>query len=225
MEGEALQAMSAPPKTARGRATRHRIVAAASELISERGIAETSLDDVIERAGASKSQLYHYFEDRAALLRAVVDHNTEQVLGDLGRLDDSWKAIRAWLDSMVELQVARGGYGGCPIGTLVPQLGETDERARRALAGSFARWEAYLRDGLRAMQDNGKLVRRPDPDALATATMASIQGGLLLTQTRRDPGQLEIALDAAYAHLRVYAATGAHRAGPRRPGGVRRAAS
>jgi hypothetical protein len=107
---------------------------------------------------------------------------------------------------MVEQQVERRGYGGCPIGTLVPQLGEADEQARRALAGSFARWEAYLRDGLRAMKDNGKLDRRADPDALATATMASIQGGLLLTQTRRDPGQLAIALDAAYAHLRGYAA-------------------
>ena len=199
--------MTQRPITARGRATRERIVTAASELIRERGVAETSLDDVIARAGASKSQLYHYFEDRAALLRAVVDHNTEQVLGDLGRLDDSWKAIRAWLDSMVELQVERRGYGGCPIGTLVPQLVETDEQARRALADSFTRWEAYLRDGLRAMQDNGKLDRRADPDALATATMASIQGGLLLTQTRRDPGQLAVALDAAYAHLRAHAAT------------------
>src|ERR671914_1380705 len=152
-------------KTARGRATRERIVTAAAELVAARGVAETSLDDVIARAGASKGQLYHYFEDRAALLRAVVDHNTEQVLGDLGRLGDSWKAIRAWLDSMVELQVGRDGYGGCPIGTLVPQLAETDERARLALADSFRRWEAYLRDGLRAMQDNGKLVRRADPDA------------------------------------------------------------
>jgi TetR/AcrR family transcriptional repressor of nem operon len=201
--------------TARGRATRERIVTAASELICERGVAETSLDDVIERAGASKSQLYHYFEDRAALLRAVIDHNTQQVLGDLGRLDDSWKAIREWLDSMVDLQVERDGRGGCPIGTLVPQLAETDEAARLALADSFTRWEAYLRDGLRAMRENGKLDRGADPDVLATATMASIQGGLLLTQTKRDPGQLGIALDAAYAHLRAHASR-------RRHGGVGR---
>ena len=72
------------PKTARGRAARDRIIQAAAELIGERGVAATSLDDVIDRAGASKSQLYHYFEDRASLLRAVVVHNTEAVLGDLG---------------------------------------------------------------------------------------------------------------------------------------------
>jgi TetR/AcrR family transcriptional regulator, transcriptional repressor for nem operon len=198
--------VNASPKTARGRATREWIVAAASELISQRGIAETSLDDVIERAGASKSQLYHYFEDRAALLRAVVAHNTEGVLAYVGEVDDSWAAIRAWLDSLVDLQVERRACGGCPIGSLVPQLAETDEQARQALADSFTSWEAFLRDGLRSMQRNGKLDRRADPDALATATMAAIQGGLLLTQTRRDPAQLAIALDAAYRHLRSNAA-------------------
>ena len=194
------------PKTAKGRATRERIVAAASELIGERGIAETSLDDVIERAGASTSQLYHYFEDRAALLRAVVAHNAEGVLSDLPPLD-GWNAIRSWFDSLVELQVERRACGGCPIGSLVGQLAEPDEEASLELAGSFARWEARLREGLRSMQLRGELDRSADPDELATATLAAIQGGLLLTQARRDPGQLAIALDAAYTHLRAHAAS------------------
>jgi TetR/AcrR family transcriptional regulator, transcriptional repressor for nem operon len=193
------------PKTARGRATRERIVSAASELIAERGIAETSLDDVIQRAGASKSQLYHYFEDRAALLRSVVAHNTQSVLGDLAPVD-SWKAICSWFEALVDLQVEREARGGCPIGSLVPQLAEADERARRMLAASFTRWETHLSDGLRTMQAQGKLDRRADPDELATATMAAIQGGLLLSQTKRDAHQFAIALDAAYAHLRAHAA-------------------
>src|SRR5918992_696658 len=116
MEGEALQAMSAPQKTPGGRATRQRIVAAASELISERGVAETSLEDVMERAGASKSQLYHYFDDRAALLRAVVEHNTDGVIGYLGEVDDSWAAIRSWLHPMVEPHVERPAGRRCPGG-------------------------------------------------------------------------------------------------------------
>ena len=46
---------------------------------------------------------------------------------------------------------------------------------------------------------------RVPTDRLATATLASIQGGLILTQTRRDPGRLAVALEAAYAHLRAHA--------------------
>jgi AcrR family transcriptional regulator len=190
--------------TARGRATRERIVTAAAELIRERGSASTSLDDVIARAGVSKSQLYHCFDDRAALLRAVVDHNADLVLGGLPPLD-GWKAIRAWFRSLVEIQVASGGCGGCPVGGLVGQFAEADEPARVALADAFARWEAHVRAGLRAMQARGKLAPGADAGALATATLASLQGGLVLTQTTRDPRRLEIALDAAYEHLRCNA--------------------
>lgn len=197
------------PKTARGRATRERIVASAAELIGERGVAQTSLDDVIERAGVSKSQLYHYFDDREGLLRSVVSHNCDDVLAaqspHLGQLD-SWKAIRAWFDSLVELQIELDARGGCAVGSLVGQLAESDEEARLELEASFERWEREIREGLRSMKARGKLDRRADPDELATATLAAIQGGLLLTQTRRDPEQLAIALDAAYAHLRAHAA-------------------
>jgi TetR/AcrR family transcriptional repressor of nem operon len=63
-----------------------------------------------------------------------------------------------------------------------------------------------LRDGLTRVKTRGKLRQRADPSALATATMASIQGGLLLTQIRRDPRQLRSALNAARNNLRVVAA-------------------
>ncbi len=197
------------PRTAKGRATRKRIVAAAAALIRERGVAETSLDDVIELAGVSKSQLYLYFEGRATLLREVVTHNAELVLEaqepHLYSLE-SWKAIRAWLDALVQLQVTAGARGGCPVGSLVGQLAEADEQTRNVLADAFARWEEPLRRGLRSMQERGKLDRRAQPDRLATATLAAIQGGLVLTQSRRDPSQLAVAVEAAYAHLRTHAA-------------------
>ena len=56
------------------------------------------------------------------------------------------------------------------------------------------------------MKTRGKLRKDADPAALTTATMASIQGGLLVTQVRRDPRQLRIALNAARANLRLAAA-------------------
>jgi TetR/AcrR family transcriptional repressor of nem operon len=200
------EAQISAPKTGRGRATRERIIAAAASLIGERGVARTSIEDVIERAGVGKGQLYHYFEDRAALLRAVVLHNADDVLGFVGRPFDSWKAIRSLFDAMVELQVEREACGGCPIGTLVGQLAEVDESARQALADAFGRWESRLRDGLRSMQLQGKLEAGADTGELAATTLAAMQGGLLLTQARRDPRQLAMALDAAYSHLRAHAA-------------------
>ncbi len=198
----------AEPRTDKGRATRNRVLDAATELVFEHGVAGTTLDDVRAAAHVSKGQLYHYFADKGDLVHAVIDRTVERVLGAQPRLTNlsSWAAIDAWFDDLVQLQVDRHAIGGCPIGSLAGELAETDEQARTELAAGFDRWEAPLRDGLRQMQANGKLRRSADPDRLATATLASIQGGLVLTQTRRDPQQLRIALDAANAYLRSFAA-------------------
>src|SRR4030095_3437108 len=92
-----------------------------------------------------------------------------------------------WFDFMVQHQIAEQARGGCPIGSLAGQLAESDPAARAAIAAGFARWKAHIREGLPRMRVRGKLRKDADPAALATATMASIQGGLLLTQVRRDP--------------------------------------
>ena len=198
-----------PPATAKGRATRERILQAAAELIAEKGAAGMSLDDVRTRTGASRSQLYHYFEDRDDLVHAVIDVTIDAVLDTQGELLDhldSWAAIDRWFDALVQHQIDRQACGGCPLGSLAGQLAERDPDARAAIAAGLERWEAHLRDGLTRMRTSGKLRKDADPAALATATMASIQGGLLLTQVRRDPHQLRIALNAARNNLRVAAA-------------------
>jgi AcrR family transcriptional regulator len=184
----------------RGRETRERIVGAAAELVAERGVAGTSLDDVRTRAHASKSQLYHYFADRDDLMRAVARAVTDDVLGGQASLFaqlDTIDGLRAWTDALVAVQQARQAKGGCPIGSLAGQLAEHDDGARLELADGLDRWESAIREGLEHMAARGEL--RPDTDlgALAQRTLTAVQGGLLLTQIRRDPSQLRSALDGA----------------------------
>jgi TetR/AcrR family transcriptional regulator, transcriptional repressor for nem operon len=196
------------PRTAKGRATRERILDAAARLMVECGVGATSLDDVLAEVRVSKGQLYHYFGDKDALVDAVIERTIQGVLDAQPRLADlsTWKAIRGWFDDLVELQVERHARGGCPIGGLASELAEHRESARHDLAEGYGRWEAPLREGLARMQRRGGLRPGADPAKLATATLAAIQGGLILTQTRRDPQQLRIALDAMYGYLRSFAA-------------------
>ena len=73
--------------TARGAATRQRVVAAAAEIALTRGVGETNLDDAMEASGVSKSQLYHYFADKDELLREAAASLGERVLAAHGPLD------------------------------------------------------------------------------------------------------------------------------------------
>ena len=82
---------------------------------------------------------------------------------------------------------------------------DLDEQARIEAASVFERWQALLAGTLRAMVAAGQLQPEADLDRLALATLASLQGGLLLAKTTRTTAPVEAALDAAIAHLRAFA--------------------
>jgi TetR/AcrR family transcriptional repressor of nem operon len=104
--------------------------------------------------------------------------------------------MRAWRDFVVRHQRELGCRGGCPIGSLGSQTAETEPEARAAVAAGFRRWEDTIRAGLQEMHSRGRLTPGADPDELALATLAALQGGLLLTQIQRDTKPLETSLDA-----------------------------
>jgi AcrR family transcriptional regulator len=197
---------TAPEKlTPKGRATRERIVAAAAELMSQRGVARTTIEDIQEAAAVSTSQMYHYFADKGDLVAAVIDFQTDRVLAvqrmGLDRLE-CLEDLRRWRDIMVDMLRRLGCVGGCPIGSLGSDLAETDPLARAQVARSFVQWETMIRDGLTAIAARDELPDGTEVDNLALAMLAAIQGGLLLSQVRRDTAPLEAAVDTMIEHLR-----------------------
>jgi AcrR family transcriptional regulator len=198
------------PATAKGRATRERIIDTAADLIYDRGVAAVTLDDVRDTTDTSKSQLYHYFADKNDLVHAVIDRQRERVLAfhqpRLASLSN-WDDISRWCDAIVAAQAERQCRSGCPLGSLANAVAEIDEAARAQLSQAFTDWQQLLADGLQGMISSGELQREADPDRLALSTIASLQGGLILAELERDTRPLEIALDAAIAHLRSFAPT------------------
>ncbi|GAB1818211.1 TetR/AcrR family transcriptional regulator [Herbidospora sp. RD11066] len=198
--------MITPKLTAKGRATRDRIVRAAAELMLVRGVARTTIEDIQDAAKVSASQMYHYFADKDALVAAVIDQQAEQVLSvqqhGLERID-TIDSLHRWRDVMVAIMRDINCVGGCPIGSLAADLAETDPLARARVQHAFALWEGMLRDGLATLAANGEIPAHADLDRLALALLASVQGGLLLSQVRRDTGPLEAAVDTMIEHLRA----------------------
>ena len=190
--------------TAKGLATRERIVGVAAALMYSGGVAGTGWEDVQKSAGVSASQLHHYFGDKEGLVRAVIAHQAQALLDSqqphLASLD-SLDALRAWRDLLVMGRRQIQCQGGCPLGSLAGELFEAYPECREDLIVGFDRWEGAIRDGLKAMHERGDLRRSADPDRLATALLAAVQGGLVLSQVRRDAEPLEVALDTVIKHI------------------------
>jgi AcrR family transcriptional regulator len=195
--------------TPKGAATRERIVEAAADLILARGVGGTSLDDIRAGTATSKSQLFHYFPGgKSDLIGAIASFQSERVLqAQRPFLDtlDTWEAWEGWRGAVVA-HYGSQPHWGCPIGTLASELIGNDPARAADVAAHMDRWRAFLVAGLDRMRLSGLLRPDADPERLALSIFASLQGGLLLTQTMCSIEPLSAALDGALAGLRAYAA-------------------
>ena len=199
--------MPGEPKTGRGRASRERIVERAAELFAERGIAATSVDEVLAAAGAGKGQFYHYFRGRDELAAAAVGHRCGQVvagltqaLGGVSTLAELEQALAGFMAGFAEM-----GMPGCPIGTLSTEVAGRNEEARLAAAAGFDAWERLLAGALERMRERGELRAGAEPAVLATGLLASIEGGMVLAQARQDMASLYIAVQSGIAQVKAWA--------------------
>lgn len=195
--------------TAKGAATRERIVRAATELILERGVGGMTLDEIRVGTKTSKSQLFHYFPGgKSDLVAAIAAFTNTQVMAAqepwLDRLD-SWHSWQGWRDSVIRYY-RNLTHKYCSVSALVNEVAPTDPELAGQVAAYADQWRDKLAAGLRRMRDNGLLRPDADPDRLALAVFASLQGGLLVMQSKDDIEPLAAALDGALVMLRSYAA-------------------
>jgi AcrR family transcriptional regulator len=190
--------------TAKGEATRGRIIEGAAAVLREQGVASATLDDIMARTSTSKSQLFHYFPaGKDELLVAVAQFEADQVLEDqqpyLGCLD-SWEAWEQWRDVVIKRYEAQGDQ--CPLGSLFLQIGRSTPGTRAIVTELMCRWQESLAVGIRALQAAGRLPAGLDVDMRAAALLAAIQGGVSILMSTGQSAHLRAALDQGISDLR-----------------------
>jgi AcrR family transcriptional regulator len=190
--------------TAKGRATRQRIIDGAAAEIREYGVAVATLDDIMARTETSKSQLFHYFPDgKEQLLLAVATQEAQQVLDDqqpyLGELT-SWAAWQRWRDAVVDRYRRQGQ--NCPLSVLMSEIGRATPGAQAVTSALMRQWHDEIAAGVRHMQLAEKVADDVSADHVAAALLAGIQGGVGIMLATGDLSYLEAALDVGIASLR-----------------------
>ena len=214
--------------TAKGRATRDRIVQAAAELIVTQGLSASNMENVRSAASVSGSQLAHYFADKSALIRAVVrrqigvilDFHRQPKLNELDSFDD----FERWIDLNLRYLRRIGTSGGTPTyHALAAQLAKSDGATRATLAAGYWQWVELLESVIHRMKDRGVLGTNADPRQLALAIVSAHQGGATLAFTYRAEWPHADATRFAVNYLRMFATDPAERVPrpARRPRGRR----
>ena len=199
---------SRPRLTRKGAATRARIVDAAAELIFQQGVARTTVEEVRDGAQVSSSQLYHYSKDKPALVHAVIERQAETMIATQERFDSAASmAYESGAISLSSTPATRTGSAVVRSARSVPSSPRRSPKPGQWLRRPSRRWEASIMAGFLRMQALGRLAPETDPRQLALATLAALQGDLLLGKVQRDSEPLAAALDAILTLIATLSST------------------
>lgn len=175
------------PAAVRGRAVRQRLLAAAVELVPERGWSAVSTRLLAERAGVTPSVVHYHFPSLSALLNEAAVGVMRQVLDDAGAVLDEASSPA---DAVELLLAAVDRYTGAdPLSLLAVEayLAATrDEELHDQIAG--------LLDGFRRRLERWLAEYEvPAPEVSAAVLAATIDGLLLHRRLTADPDTQHVA--------------------------------
>ena len=164
----------AQPITERGRRTRDNLLAAGRTVFEQRGYANTRMSDIASAAGVSHGTVYTWFDDKEALLRALVDDIVTEVFAALAIGDEVPEPEQRMLEANRRYLAAYRRHGR--MLEVVEEAAATDTRYRDALAGVRRDHVARVTHDIERLQKAGVAERDVDPAVAAGALCAMVEG-------------------------------------------------
>jgi AcrR family transcriptional regulator len=165
------------------------MVRGAAELLRRRGYSGTGFREVIELTGAPRGSIYHHFPGgKAELAGEAVGYvgslARETIEGSLAD-GDPIAALRAFVQ-LWRADFERSGYrAGCPIVAVAVESHDEAPELLDAAADAFAQWESAFAGALRRAG-----VARGRAQRLASLVVSAVEGAIVVSRARRDPGPL-----------------------------------
>jgi TetR/AcrR family transcriptional repressor of nem operon len=167
----------------------------ATQVFWAKGYEATSLDDLCDATGLSRSSLYGAFGDKRGLLLRSLEHYSERGTTRFAATLEKAPSLREGLANLlrefIDQIVAGPGRRGCFIGNCAAELARHDREAMARVRKCLARNQAIFRAALLRAQVRGEISSTADADALARFLTASFQGMRLVGKAWPDRATLE----------------------------------
>jgi TetR/AcrR family transcriptional regulator, transcriptional repressor for nem operon len=168
-------------------------------LILKQGYHGTGLNEVLAAAKVPKGSFYYYFASKEDFGVQAVEHYIEPFIKELNaHLEakaDGLSAIEAYFKTLITNLESGDFAGGCLLGNLMGEIGDTSEAARTALKKAVDRYRDLLESGLVRAQKEGTVRSDRSARAMADILTNAWQGALLRMKVERSAAPLRAFLD------------------------------
>src|SRR6201985_2035027 len=163
------------------------IIAAAAEVLYERGLFDTRIGDIAERAGTSSPTILYYFESKDRLLEEAVEYADRTFYERLSEGQDHFENASDRLVPLVEeTSLGPGGLNDYTLWMEIWVRARRDPTVRRSYFRLDRRQRVLIADIVREGQEAGTFTSDADPDDFALM-LSGLMDGLGVQVTLGQP--------------------------------------
>ncbi len=177
----------------KGQETRQRILVESRKLFTVQGFQNTSISQIIAATEVKKGNLYYYFPSKEELgIAVLIDARCQfsQILENSLTGKTPILRIINSCNSIMELMQQTNFVGGCLFGNTALEMTDSNSRFAKIIQEIFSYWTKRLEDELQQASDMGLLKSHVPPSSLATAIVAILEGGIMLSRVYKNRTEL-----------------------------------
>lgn len=170
-----------------------------------KGYEATSLNDILEATGLSKSSLYATFGDKRELFLATFDAYRKERLFHLHRILNDGQPARSSIESFFRQVLARSQSEtlgcGCMTANEAVELAPHDADIQRLVAEDFQAIEDEFLQAIARGQVDGSIANRQEPRTLAHFLLVGLQGLEVMLRAKCERARLDTTISVMVAVL------------------------
>jgi TetR/AcrR family transcriptional repressor of nem operon len=179
----------------------------------KKGYDGTSISDILDATGISRSSLYETFGDKQTLFIEIMDTYRQFIgRGGLNIINDYLlkdnpeensviQVFRNYFSSRIDMALDTRYPGGCLITNLATSLETADDKVKNAVRAYIQKIEDTFRALLERGKETGELSPGTDTAAIASYLLGIASGINVLARVRKDRALLENIMNTALDNI------------------------
>ncbi|OAI19053.1 TetR/AcrR family transcriptional regulator [Methylomonas koyamae] len=154
------------------------------QLLMEKGYHSSGLNEILGAAKIPKGSFYYYFDSKEQFAVEVIWHYIEPFITRLAtelsvHQNDGLQALKSYYAGLINEVESTNFKGGCLLGNLIGEIGDTSEACRKALLDAISRYTNLQQEALLRGQNHGSVRTDRSAKSMADLLSNSWQGALL----------------------------------------------
>jgi AcrR family transcriptional regulator len=186
--------------------TRHFIVEKAAPIINKKGMAGTSINDIVEATNLTKGSVYGNFESKDEICLEAFDYLVKRVGADMSQAMSRATTNREKLEGILNyyLNNVTGDNYGCPLLNFGTEADDTNPAVKVKVNKAILHTQGTFAKIIRAGIENGEFKKTTDADAFAIKAFAMIEGGMWIARLQGSPKQMQLIIDLLRKEINDY---------------------